>query len=47
MKVVGPTLNAKTGDIAVEELHIAHEGLRLGARRHEQQGAGQGDPASG
>jgi phage tail-like protein len=32
MKVVGPTLNAKTGDIAVEELHIAHEGLRLGAR---------------
>lgn len=32
MKVVGPTLNAKTGDIAVEELHIAHEGLRLGER---------------
>ena len=32
MKVVGPTLNAKTGDIAVEELHIAHEGLRLGVR---------------
>jgi phage tail-like protein len=31
-KVIGPTLNAKTGDIAVEELHIAHEGLRLGAR---------------
>lgn len=28
-KVVGPTLNAKTGDIAVEELHIAHEALRL------------------
>lgn len=29
MKVVGPTLNAKTGDIAIEELHIAHEGLRV------------------
>ena len=29
MKVVGPTLNARTGDIAIEELHIAHEGLRL------------------
>jgi phage tail-like protein len=28
-KVVGPTLNAKTGEIAVEELHLAHEGLRL------------------
>jgi hypothetical protein len=30
MKVTGPTLNAKTGEIAVEELHILHEGLRLG-----------------
>lgn len=29
MKVSGPSLNAKTGEIAVEELHIAHEGLRL------------------
>ncbi len=29
-KVSGPTLNAKTGEIAVEELHIVHEGLRLG-----------------
>jgi phage tail-like protein len=29
VKVTGPTLNAKTGEIAVEELHIAHEGLRL------------------
>ena len=29
-KVVGPQLNAKTGDVAIEELHIAHEGLRLG-----------------
>jgi phage tail-like protein len=27
-KVTGPHLNAKTGDIAIEELHIAHEGLR-------------------
>jgi phage tail-like protein len=30
LKVTGPSLNAKTGEIAVEELHIAHEGLRLG-----------------
>lgn len=29
MKVTGPSLNAKTGEIAVEELHIVHEGLRL------------------
>jgi phage tail-like protein len=28
-KITGPQLNAKSGDIAVEELHIAHEGLRL------------------
>ena len=28
-KVTGPALNAKTGEIAVEELHIVHEGLRL------------------
>jgi phage tail-like protein len=28
-KVGGPQLNAKTGDIAIEELTIAHEGLRL------------------
>jgi phage tail-like protein len=28
-KVGGPQLNAKTGEIALEELHIAHEGLRL------------------
>ena len=32
VKVAGPTLNAKTGEIAVEELHIAHEGLRLEVR---------------
>lgn len=30
-KVSGPALNAKTGEIAVEELHIVHEGLRLKA----------------
>lgn len=29
LKVAGPTLNAQTGEIAVEELHIVHEGLRL------------------
>lgn len=29
LKVTGPSLNAKSGDIAMEELHIAHEGLRL------------------
>ncbi|WP_201770758.1 phage tail protein [Demequina mangrovi] len=29
LKVTGPTLNARTGEIAVEELHIAHEGLRM------------------
>jgi phage tail-like protein len=28
-KVKGPELNAKTGEIAIEELTIAHEGLRL------------------
>jgi phage tail-like protein len=31
-KVSGPSLNAKTGEIALEELHIAHEGLRLERR---------------
>lgn len=31
LKVSGPTLNARTGEIAVEELHIAHEGLRMEA----------------
>jgi phage tail-like protein len=29
VKVKGPDLNAKTGDIAMEELHIVHEGLRF------------------
>jgi len=28
-KITGPQLNAKTGDVAIEELHIAHQGLRL------------------
>lgn len=28
-RIKGPELNGKTGDIAIEELHIAHEGLRL------------------
>jgi len=28
-KIAGPQLNARTGEIAIEELHIAHEGLRL------------------
>lgn len=28
-KIAGPQLNAKSGDIAIEELTIAHEGLRL------------------
>lgn len=28
-KVTGPQLNARTGEIAIEELHIAHEGLKL------------------
>lgn len=31
LKVTGPALNAKTGEIAIEELHIAHESLRLEA----------------
>lgn len=28
-KVVGPQLNARTGEVAIEEIHLAHEGLRL------------------
>jgi phage tail-like protein len=28
-KVSGPSLNAKTGEIAIEELHMVHEGLKL------------------
>jgi phage tail-like protein len=31
-KVTGPALNARTGEVAIEELHIAHEGLRLVTR---------------
>jgi phage tail-like protein len=30
-RVKGPELNARTGEVAVEEIHIAHEGLRLAA----------------
>jgi phage tail-like protein len=29
IKVTGPTLNAQTGELALEELRIAHEGLRM------------------
>ena len=29
VRLRGPELNARTGEIAIEELHIAHEGLRL------------------
>lgn len=28
-KLAGPQLNARTGEVAIEELHIVHEGLRL------------------
>lgn len=28
-KIAGPQLNAKTGEVAIEELTILHEGLRL------------------
>lgn len=31
-KLVGPQLNARTGEVAIEELQIAHEGLRLEVR---------------
>jgi phage tail-like protein len=29
-KLVGPQLNAKTGDVVIEEMHLAPEELRLG-----------------
>lgn len=29
LKVAGPTLNAQTGEVAIEELQIVHEGLKL------------------
>ncbi|MEW9553379.1 phage tail protein [Nonomuraea sp. NPDC050783] len=32
LKVLGPALHARTGEIAIEEMHIAHEGLRLVTR---------------
>ena len=28
-RLVGPQLNARTGEVAIEELQIAHEGLRM------------------
>ncbi|MDX8031387.1 phage tail protein [Lentzea sp. BCCO 10_0856] len=28
-KLVGPQLNARTGEVAMEELQLAHEGLRM------------------
>lgn len=28
-RIVGPQLNARTGEVAIEELTIAHEGLRM------------------
>ena len=28
-RISGPALNAKTGDVAIEELTIAHQGLKL------------------
>lgn len=28
-KIVGPSLNAKSGEIAIEELHLHHEGIFL------------------
>lgn len=31
-KITGPQLNARTGEIAIEELQIAHEGLTLDLR---------------
>ena len=31
-KLAGPTLNARTGEIAIEELQIVHEGLRMEVR---------------
>jgi phage tail-like protein len=31
VRLRGPELNARTGEVAIEELHIAHEGLRLRA----------------
>jgi phage tail-like protein len=36
----GPELNAKTGEIAIEELHIAHQGLRLVAPGGTEAGGG-------
>ena len=32
-RIVGPQLNARTGEVAIEELQIAHEGLRMDVTR--------------
>jgi phage tail-like protein len=42
----GPELNAKTGEIAIEELHIAHQGLRLLLQSGAGGAAGAGLEAS-
>jgi phage tail-like protein len=39
-KVTGPSLNAKTGEIAIEELHIVHEGLQLSKKPQANAGGG-------
>ncbi|MBX3744508.1 MAG: phage tail protein [Verrucomicrobiae bacterium] len=31
VRLRGPELNARTGEVAIEELHITHQGLRLAA----------------
>lgn len=42
----GPELNAKTGEVAIEELHIAHQGLRLLLQGGTSGAAGTGVGAS-
>ncbi len=37
-KVTGPALNARTGEIAIEELHLVHEGLQLWSPTSSAQG---------
>lgn len=32
LKLRGPELNARSGEVAIEELHIAHQGLRMQLR---------------
>ena len=40
VQVRGPELNAKTGEVGIEEIHIAHEGIADGLRvtKYEQPG---------